>query len=105
MTTSTLIKPVITEKSMISARNGLYTFEVLLGSTKPQVREVVESLFKVKVTSVNMLRRHVPAKSTGSKRLAGNPGTSKYAVLRLTKGQSIDLFDLKEDQPRRKEGK
>lgn len=95
---TTIIRPVITEKSMLSARNGLYTFEVLLDSNKSQVRQVVESLFKVKVTSVNMLRRHVPAKSTGSKRLTGNPGTSKFAVLRLTKGESIDLFDLKEDK-------
>jgi large subunit ribosomal protein L23 len=83
---------------MISARTGLYTFEVLIGSTKPQVREVVESLFKVKVTSINMLRRHVPAKSTGSKRLTGNPSKTKFAMLRLTKGQTIDLFDLKEDK-------
>jgi large subunit ribosomal protein L23 len=93
-----LVKPVITEKSMISARNGLYTFEVLLGATKPQVRTEVEAAFKVKVTSVNILRRHVPAKATGSKRLTGNPGKTKYAILRLIKGQSIDLFDLKEDK-------
>lgn len=93
-----IIRPVITEKSMLSARSGLYTFEVLLGSTKPQVREVVESLFKVKVVDINMLRRHVPAKSTGSKRLTGNSSTSKFAILRLAKGQTIDLFDLKEDK-------
>lgn len=83
---------------MGAARNGLYTFEVLLGSTKPQVKTEVESMFKVKVVSVNILRRHVPAKSTGSKRLTGNPSKTKYATLRLTKGQTIDLFDLKEDK-------
>lgn len=93
---NTLIRPVITEKSMLSARNGLYTFEVLLRSTKTQVKTVVESTFKVKVLSTNILRRHVPAKSTGSKRLKGNPGQTKFATLRLVKGQTIDLFDLKE---------
>jgi large subunit ribosomal protein L23 len=93
-----IIRPVITEKSMLSARNGLYTFQVLLGATKPQVRTEVEAAFKVKVTSVNILRRHVPAKSTGSKRLTGNPSKTKYATLKLVKGQTIDLFDLKEDK-------
>ena len=93
-----LIKPVITEKSMMAASTGLYTFQVLLGSTKPQIRTEVEASFKVKVTSVNILRRHVPAKATGSKRLTGNPSKTKFATLRLVKGQTIDLFDLKEDK-------
>lgn len=94
----TLIRPVITEKSMRSAMTGLYTFEVMLGSTKSQVKQVVESTFKVKVLSMNILRRHVPAKSTGSKRLTGKPSQKKFATLRLAKGQTIDLFDLKEDK-------
>lgn len=94
----TLIKPVITEKSMVAARNGLYTFQVLLGSTKPQVKTAINSAFKVKVTAVNILRRHVPGKATGSKRLTGNPGQTKYATVRLSQGQTIDLFDQKEDK-------
>ena len=83
---------------MRSASTGLYTFEVMLGSTKSQVKQVVESTFKVKVLSMNILRRHVPAKSTGSKRLTGKPSQTKFATLRLAKGQTIDLFDLKEDK-------
>lgn len=95
---TTLVRPVITEKSMLAARAGLYTFEVLPGSTKPQVKTVVESTFKVKVVSVNILRRHVPAKATGSKRLTGKAGFIKLATIRLVKGQTIDLFDLKESK-------
>ncbi len=94
----TLIRPVITEKSMMSASRGLFTFEVLLGASKSQVKQAVESLFKVKVVGMNILRRHLPAKSTGSKRLTGNPGQAKYATLRLAKGQKIDLFDVKEEK-------
>lgn len=94
----TLIRPVITEKSMRSAQTGLYTFEVLLGASKPQVKQVVESTFKVKVLGLSILRRHVPAKSTGSKRLTGKPSQTKFVTLRLAKGQTIDLFDLKEDK-------
>jgi len=94
----TLIKPVITEKSMMSASRGLYTFAVLLGSTKSQVKEAVNTAFKVKVVAINILRRHVPAKGTGSKRLMGNSSQVKYATVKLAKGQKIDLFDLKDDK-------
>ena len=94
----TIIKPIITEKSMLAARNGLYTFQVLLGATKPQVKVAVETIFKVKVISINILRRHLPAKATGSKRLLGNSSSAKYAMVRLSKGHSIELFDLKEEK-------
>ena len=52
----TLLRPVITEKSMMSASRGLFTFEVLLGASKSQVKQAVESLFKVKVVGMNILR-------------------------------------------------
>jgi len=94
----TLIRPVITEKSMFAASRGQFTFAVLLGSSKHQVKEAVESAFKVNVTSINILRRHVPARGTGSKRLVGNAGQDKFAILTLKKGQSIELFDLKEEK-------
>jgi large subunit ribosomal protein L23 len=93
-----LIKPSITEKTMAAARGNLYTFQVGLGAGKNQVKGAVETAFKVKVTSVNILRRHVPGKSTGSKRLTGNPSQIKFAVVRLGKGQSIDLFDQKDSK-------
>ncbi|MFZ2199952.1 MAG: 50S ribosomal protein L23 [Microgenomates group bacterium] len=92
----TLIHPVITEKSMMSARGGIYTFEVALDTSKSQVKIEVETAFKVNVISINMSRRHVPAKSTGSKRLTGNASQKKFAMLKLKKGQTIELFDLKE---------
>jgi len=91
-----IIKPIITEKSMLSARNGLYTFQVFLSATKSQVKMAIESTFKVKVTGISILRRHVPAKATGSKRLLGNSAQTKYATVRLSKGQSIELFDVKD---------
>lgn len=94
----TLIKPVITEKSMRNAMNGLYTFEVLMTSTKSSVKEAINSAFKVNVTSISILRRHIPAKGTGAKRLMGKPSKSKYATVSLKKGQRIDLFDIKEEK-------
>lgn len=94
----TLIKPVITEKSMRAARLGLYTFDVLVGSGKSQIKHAIETAFKVKVVAINVLRRHVPGKGTGAKRLMGTASQIKHATVKLAKGQSIDLFDLKDDK-------
>ncbi len=94
----TLIKPVITEKSMRSAMLGLYTFEVMVNDTKSLIKAEVNSTFKVNVTDISILRRHIPGKGTGSKRLMGKSSQSKYAVVKLKKGQTIDLFDIKEEK-------
>lgn len=92
----TLIRPIITEKSMYSASRGQFTFEVLLSDSKHQVKQAVETAFKVNVTSINILRRHIPAKGTGSKRLLGNTSQVKLATVTLKPGQKIDLFDIKD---------
>jgi len=92
----TLINPVITEKSMLAASRGLYTFHVSLSATKSKVKEEVQKIFKVTVVSVNILSRHVRAKSTGAKRIMGSPSQKRIAMLKLKKGQTIDLFDLKD---------
>ncbi len=94
----TIIKPVITEKSMYNATRGLYTFSVLPLASKSQIREAIETSFKVHVVDINSSLRHVPGKSTGSKRLQGNPSKAKFATVRLKKGETIDLFDLKESK-------
>lgn len=93
-----IMGPVITEKSMLAARGGIFTFHVVVDSTKHQVKHAVEEMFSVKVTRVNISLRHLPAKHTGAKRLSGNDGRAKYATVKLVAGQKIDLFDLKEEK-------
>lgn len=92
----TIIRPVITEKSMLAARSGQFTFIVKADATKHQVKQVVADMFKVKVLRVNISVRHIPAKHTGVKRLAGTDMKAKCATVKLAAGQTIDLFELKE---------
>lgn len=94
----TLLKPVITEKSMAGASRGAYTFLVGLGTTKTMARELVESLFKVHVTKLTVRRTHIPGKRTGRRRLPGSDSVAKYATVWLKKGESLALFDLKEQK-------
>ncbi len=85
----TLVRPVITEKSMLSSENGKVTFMVPLWAGKNDVKSAVESIFNVKVTKVNtictngkekMFRGHV-----------GQRSDYKKAVVTLAKGQNIDV--------------
>lgn len=48
-----IIKPVITEKSTNGAADGQYTFKVAVNASKTEIKDAVEKLFNVKVTSVN----------------------------------------------------
>ena len=44
--------PVITEKSQIAKSEGKYTFKVDPKATKLEIKDAIEKIFKVKVTSV-----------------------------------------------------
>ena len=48
-----VIRPIITEKSMLGIADKKYTFEVAKSATKIDIARAVEELFKVKVAKVN----------------------------------------------------
>lgn len=93
-----LIKPIITEKSMFNASRGVYTFMVERGSNKHQIKEAVEGLFAVKVMKVNTSLVTPAEKRTGRLRLKRSSPSVKTARVTLKAGQSIELFDLKEEK-------
>lgn len=92
-----LIKPVITEKSMYLASTGVYTFMIQPSATKHQVKTAVETLFGVNVLDVKTTTIHTPTATTGRRRIKVARSNRKFARVSLKKGQSISLFDLKEN--------
>lgn len=48
-----VIRPIITEKSMLGAVNKIYTFEVAKSANKIEIAKACEEIFKVKVAKVN----------------------------------------------------
>lgn len=92
----TLIKPLITEKSIRATSRGVFTFQTTMATSKHQVRSLVESLFKVNVVKLTTRLTHVPAKRTGAKRLTGNSQITKLVNVTLKPGQTIALFDIKD---------
>lgn len=85
----TILAPVITEKSTFLSEQNKVAFYVPLTATKPEVKEAVESLFKVTVTGVNTIR--VKGKTKRFRGVIGYRNDYKKAIVTLAEGQSIDV--------------
>lgn len=85
-----VLRPIITEKATLLLEQNKYVFEVILKATKPEIKAAIESLFDVKVTSVNTIRP--PRKKRRVGKFVGYKPQYKRAVVTLRTGDSITLF-------------
>ena len=85
----TLVRPVITEKSMISSEAGKVTFLVPLSATKYYVKAAFENIFNVTVNKVNTIRQF--GKEKRFRGFVGQRSDYKKAVVTLAEGQNIDV--------------
>lgn len=88
-----LKKPIITEKSMKLTQNGLYTFEVDKGATKPLVAKAVADKFNVKVLSVKIINQKGELKNQRQARGSYRTKNVKKALVQLKKGDKIAIFE------------
>lgn len=90
----TLLKPIITESSILAAQSGRFSFAVVKGARKPEIKQAIESVYGVTVTKV--VTAKIPPKSyrTGKRRLTAHTTAGKKAIVELKQGQTIDLFDF-----------
>ena len=82
-------KPLITEKSTMASEHGAVVFEVAIDSSKPLIKEAVETLFGVKVKAVN-----TSITKGKTKRFRGQLGRRKdvkKAYVTLEEGNTIDV--------------
>ncbi|MBR2176634.1 MAG: 50S ribosomal protein L23 [Clostridia bacterium] len=88
-----IIKPVITEKSMIGVASGKkYTFRVAKSATKIDIAKAVEEIFNVKVTKVNTV--HVRGRKRRQGRNEGYTPSWKKAYVTLTEdSKPIEFFE------------
>ncbi len=85
----TLLRPVITEKSMVSSENGKVVFMVPLSANKVDIQASVETIFKVKVEKVNTIKQ--AGKVKRFKGFLGKRSDYKKAIITLADGQNIDV--------------
>lgn len=85
-----LVRPIVTEKSTQVAEHNVTTFEVAKTATKAEIRNAVETLYKVEVNKVNTLIRK--GKNRGrAGGVVGRRSDMKLAYVSLKDGQSIDI--------------
>ncbi len=92
MEARTLIKrPIITEKTTRLMEQNKYCFIVDPNANKTQIKQAIEEIFKVKVSSVNTLNFLGKIKRMG--RHEGRRPSWKRAVVTLEKGSRIEFFE------------
>lgn len=86
-----LIRPLVTEKTNAMMQENKYTFVVPLRANKVQIRQAVESIFKVKVLAVNTIR--VMGKTKRMGKTEGKRPDYKKAIVKLAPDQTIEFFE------------
>ena len=87
-----IVRPIITEKSMMGIADKKYTFEVAKSATKIDIARAVEELFKVKVERVNTV--HVRGRMRRQGRFEGYTRSWKKAYVTLTENsKTIEFFE------------
>jgi large subunit ribosomal protein L23 len=86
---TTILSPVITEKTTGASEHNQVVFRVPLSATKPEIKAAIEQLFKVKVKAVNTLV--TKGKKKQFKGIISKRSDVKKAVVTLEQGHQIDV--------------
>lgn len=86
-----LLRPVVTEKSMMLREDNQYTFEVALKANKRQIQEAVEKIFSVTVVDVKTMKLKGKQRRWG--RTPFRTPDRKKAIVTLAEGNTITFFE------------
>jgi large subunit ribosomal protein L23 len=86
-----LKRPILTEKTDIQRDENQYVFEVDARANKLQIKQAVETIFDVKVMSVNTMMMKPKSRRLGRKTITAR-SSWKRAVVKLAPGERIQAF-------------
>jgi large subunit ribosomal protein L23 len=86
-----IIRPVVSEKSYGLLELNTYTFLVDPRSNKTEIKEAIQKIWNVRVTSVNTLNRKGKVKRR--RFTQGKRADQKRAIVTLAEGDSIEIFE------------
>lgn len=95
---SYIISPLITEKSMIDAGNGKFSFRVSKSANKNDIKKEIEKRFSVNVVGISTNILKGKTVRTGNRRTEKKISDVKKAIVTLKKGEKIGLFELGGDE-------
>lgn len=88
---TTIVRPVVSEKSYALIAEGKYTFRVDDRAHKTQIAHAIEEIFDVKVAAVRTAKVRSKPKRRGLHQ--GRTRAWKKAVVQLAPGERIELFE------------
>lgn len=86
-----ILAPVVSEKSYSLLDLNAYTFVVHPDANKTEIRQAIESIWGVKVLSVNTVNRK--GKTKRFRQALGKRSDTKRAVVKLAEGDKIEIFE------------
>jgi len=86
-----IISPVLTEKATLLAKNKVYMFYVNPRSDKNKIKQVLEKIYAVKISSVRTMNRIGKVKRVGRSMKMKQLPNQKIAYVKVSTGK-IDLF-------------
>jgi large subunit ribosomal protein L23 len=86
-----ILAPVVSEKSYSLLDDNAYTFVVHPDANKVEIRKAVESIWGVRVLSVNTINRK--GKTKRFRFTMGKRPDTKRAIVKLADGDSIEIFE------------
>lgn len=88
-----ILAPVVSEKSYGLMENDVYTFQVHVDATKPEIHDAIEAIWGVKVLRVNTVNRKGKLQRTRNTNRIGKRPSTKRAIVTLAAGDKISLFE------------
>ena len=86
-----LVKPLVSEKSMLLMGENKYSFAVAKDANKIEIKNAVEKMFNVTVIGVNT--RNIKGKVKRQGRYEGKRADVKKAIVTLKAGDQIKVFE------------
>ncbi len=87
-----IIKPIITEKSLVDATEKRYTFKVYKTANKYQIKDACEEVFGVKVDRVSTMNVRGKVKRMG-KNVGKRPDWKKAIITLKADSKEIKFFE------------
>ena len=86
-----IFRPVVSEKSYAGLELNTYTFLVDKRANKTEIKEAIQRIWDVRVTSVRTLNRKGKVKRR--RFTQGKRADEKRAIVTLAEGDSIEIFE------------
>jgi large subunit ribosomal protein L23 len=86
-----IVRPVVSEKSYAGLDLNTYTFLVDKRANKTEIKEAIQTIWNVRVTSVRTLNRKGKVKRR--RYTKGKRPDEKRAIVTLAEGDAIEIFE------------